>query len=104
MSIFVKGGRAAKALTKAKRKSAPIARKAAFIVGAGAVGSIAYSDSAVPGLKKQAAKEGFVMGAAAGAGMLAVPKIAKYGAKKTVQKGKVLFRRIKGKIVPVRSK
>ena len=102
----------AKALSRiGKRLILPTA-----VIGTGAViGAHSFESAAVPGLKFQAAKEGAFFGAIGGAGLVVAPTIAKVGlraAKKSAgramrnaaKQGKVVFRRIRGRIVPVRIK
>jgi hypothetical protein len=55
-----------------------------------AAGSVAASGSAQAGMRKPAAREGMVTGAVVGAAAVAIPKI--------------VFRKIRGKIIPIRSK
>jgi len=55
-----------------------------------AAGSFAASSAAQAGMRRQAGKEGLVSGAVVGATAAVLPKI--------------VFRRIKGRIIPVRTK
>lgn len=111
MSIFTQGSRAAR-LMKALRPG----RKSAFFAGATIAGASVGYEAAQQGLKREGAKEGAISGAILGAALVATPWIGKNlakGFKATTVKpavnrarayGRVIFRKIRGRIVPVRAK
>lgn len=87
--------RAFKRLARAKiltgfKKTKKVAKVTAL---AGAAGAFAGSSGSQPGLRREGAKEGAIVGIAVGASLIAAPKI-----------GKIIFRRIRGRIIPIRVK
>lgn len=111
MGIIKEGGRAARLLNKLKP-----GRKSAFVAGSTLAGGFVSYENAQPGLKHQASKEGAMSGLTAGLALAATPFIGRNlakGFKATTVKpivnraralGRVAFRRIRGRIVPVRVK
>jgi len=76
-----------------------------------AVGAAQGFMMGTPGHRKDYMTEGALLGATVGTGIIIAPKLAKWGAGKAksaagkgYSSGKVMFRRIRGRIVPVRSK
>ena len=114
MSIILKAGRAAK-LLKALKPGIKTGVVAGMTVGGSA---IAY-DSAQPGLRHQAYKEGAISGLIGGLALISAPWLGKQAAKgasraasraarkaSTVikRKGSLTFRRVRGRIIPIRVK
>jgi hypothetical protein len=100
----------------AKKISTATKLKLGFVAGTTLAGAAAMSASNPPGLKKEGAKYGAVLGAATGLGVIFSPKIAKTYSVGLVQQmkrtkvgkayrtGKVVFRKIRGRIIPIRVK
>ena len=89
-------------------------RSAALGVGTG-IGAISGLSRAEPGLRKQGAKEGAIVGLTLGGAIAFSPALvrfagrtikteAKRGFKLAKKTGKVVFRRIRGRIIPIRKK
>lgn len=88
-------------------------KKFAFVSGSIFAGATHGFITGQPGHRIDSAKEGALMGAAAGAAIVAAPSVARLvgnkasaGIKRTVeaakQSGKVVFRRLHGRIIPIR--
>jgi len=86
-----------------------------IIAGATIAGAGGGFVSGQPGHRMDYAKEGALAGAGIGTGVVLAPRLAKWGAKKTAtiarasakrgyESGKVMFRRIRGRIIPIRTK
>lgn len=100
MSFLIKGGRAAKAFSRFKRKARPTVIKASIVGAATTAGAFADYGKAQPGLRHDAMKEGAASGAILGTAAVLSPKLAR----KAMKKGTVIFRRIRGRIIPIRKK
>jgi len=83
--------------------------KAGILAGSAIAGATSGIFSGSPGHRMDYAKEGLLTGAAAGAGIVLSPKLVKWGAgrtkglmKKGYETSKIVFRRVRGRIIPFR--
>lgn len=78
-------------------------KKIASTLGIAATsGAVISNFRAEPGLKGEGTKLGAIEGAAIGATILGAKPVAKALAKAAKSKGRIVFRRIRGRVVPIR--
>jgi hypothetical protein len=89
------------------------AAKVGFLAGGAIAGAAVGSQMAQPGLKKEGARSGAITGAVVGSLPIVGKPIAKVigrgiahtpGIKEAGKKANMIFRRIRGRIVPIRAK
>lgn len=97
-----------------KKTSAYVAKKVGvrggIFIGGTATGAVMGLNNAPPGFRREGLKEGAIGGAALSTGFIFAPKLVKATgnglikqAKKAASKGAVAFRRIRGRIVPIKT-
>lgn len=79
------------------------------LIGSTAVGGLMGMNNAPAGFRRAGLKEGAISGAAMGTGLIFAPKLVRASAKSLVKasgkvaaKGGMVFRRVRGRIIPIK--